>query len=184
MTFPGINDAQARQDVVGAGMRGDRASQAIVPVAWWRDRRVWKLVGLRYVPWLGGLNLVWEIAQLPLYTVWKEATPGAIAFAVAHCTAGDMLIGSASLLLALVITRAQAIEHWRWRRIVTLMLILGPGYTIFSEWLNTTLFRWTYSELMPTISVAGVTVGWTPLLQWLLIPPLALHLTRRGRFDD
>ena len=58
------------------------------------------------------------------------------------------------------------------------MVILGPGYTMFSEWLNTTLFRWTYSELMPTVNIRGMDFGVSPLLQWLLLPPLALYLAR------
>jgi len=59
-------------------------------------------------------------------------------------------------------------------------LLLGPGYTIFSEWLNTTLFRWSYSDLMPTLKLAGIEIGLSPLLQWLLLPPLALFLARRN----
>jgi hypothetical protein len=43
------------------------------------------------------LNLVWEVAQLPLYTLWVEATPGEIAFAILHCTGGDAMIAAASL---------------------------------------------------------------------------------------
>ena len=71
-------------------------------------------------------------------------------------------------------------EAWQWRRIFLLMVVLGPAYTLASEWLNTTLARWTYSELMPTVSLAGIRIGVSPLLQWLVLPPLALHLARRG----
>ena len=38
-------------------------------------------------------NLAWEIAQLPLYTIWRTGTFGEKAFAVLHCTGGDLLIG-------------------------------------------------------------------------------------------
>ena len=31
------------------------------------------------------LHLTWEIAQLPLYTLWREETPAYIAWAVIHC---------------------------------------------------------------------------------------------------
>ena len=53
--------------------------------------------------------------------------------------------------------------------------------TIFSEWLNTTLFRWSYSQLMPTLNIAGFELGVAPLFQWLILPPLALNLARRSR---
>ena len=147
---------------------------------WFLDREAWTYIGQRYLPWLAGLNLAWEALQIPLYTIWTEASAGSIAFAIFHCTLGDVLIGSASLALALILGREGPLARWHWRRIVGAMLILGPGYTVFSEWLNTTLFRWSYSEMMPTITLAGVTLGVSPLLQWLVVPPLALYLARRG----
>lgn len=146
---------------------------------WYRDREAWRLIVRGYLPWLAGLNLAWEAMQVPLYTMWTDATPGYIAFAVVHCTLGDVLIGSASLALALILGREESISTWHWRRIVVLMLVLGPGYTVFSEWLNTTLLRWTYSELMPALDLAGFRIGLSPLLQWLVVPPLAMHLARR-----
>ena len=148
-------------------------------VPWFRDREAWAYIGQRYLPWLAGLNLVWEALQIPLYTIWTEASADSIALAIFHCTLGDVLIGTASLVLALIFLREGRIVHWRWRLIVVLMLLLGPSYTIFSEWLNTTLFRWSYSELMPTLNIAGFRLGVSPLLQWLILPPLALYLARR-----
>ena len=145
---------------------------------WFLDRESWVFVACRYLPWLAGLNLVWETAQIPLYTVWTEASASHIAFAIFHCTLGDVLIGSASLALALMLWREGPTAQWHWRRIVGLMLLLGPGYTILSEWLNTTLFRWSYSELMPTLNIAGFELGVSPLLHWLILPPLALYLAR------
>jgi hypothetical protein len=32
----------------------------------------------RYLPWLAGLNLAWEIAQLPLYTIWIASKLGVL----------------------------------------------------------------------------------------------------------
>jgi len=145
---------------------------------WFRDVAAWRWIAMRYLPWLAILNLVWEMAQLPLYTIWYEAPPAAIAFAVAHCTLGDVLIGAASLLLALVVSGAAGFANWPWWRIVVVMLLLGPGYTMLSEWLNTSLGRWTYSELMPALELPGWRIGLAPLLQWLTLPPLALHLAK------
>jgi hypothetical protein len=147
---------------------------------WFHDRAARRFFACRYLPWLATLNLVWEIAQLPLYSLWTEASFAYKAFAIVHCTLGDVLIGAASLALALILGRERQLATWHWRRIVVLMLLLGPGYTIFSEWLNTTLFRWTYSDLMPTLDLAGARIGLSPLLQWLVLPPLALRLGRRS----
>lgn len=145
--------------------------------AWYRDRETRALIALRYVPWLAGLNLAWEIAQLPLYTLWREASARAIAFAVAHCTAGDILIGAFALVLALTLAREGAVAQWRWRRIAALTALAGISYTVFSEWSNTAILgSWAYSALMPTLRIAGIEVGLSPLLQWLLLPPAALRL--------
>lgn len=145
---------------------------------WFREREAWTFIGMRYLPRLAALDLAWEVLQLPLYTIWRDGSPGGMAFAVFHCTLGDVLIGFCVLVLALVLAGEGAMARWRWWRIAALMLLLGPAYTIFSEWLNTTLLRWAYSDLMPTLQFGGVEVGVSPLLQWLIVPPLALALGR------
>jgi hypothetical protein len=148
---------------------------------WYRDRKALGLIALRYLPSLAVLSLAWEIAQLPLYTIWTEGTRAEIAFAAVHCTLGDILIGMAALALSLMLTRARAPADWQWGRITILLVILGSGYTVFSEWLNTTLSRWTYSALMPTLNLGGIEIGMSPLAQWLVVPPLALYLARSSR---
>lgn len=149
--------------------------------AWYQERRGWRLIAERFLPWFAGLSLVWEIAQLPLYTLWTEAAPGYIAFSVAHCTVGDIIIGASSLMLALTAVRAGALASWPWRGIAIVAAILGTGYTIFSEWTNTAILgSWAYAAAMPRIELGAVQIGLSPLLQWLVIPPLALYLTRRS----
>src|SRR3970282_293034 len=121
-------------------------------LAWYRDRRAWRLLALRFLPWFAGLSLAWEIAQLPLYTLWTEATPGYIASSVAHCTLGDVLIGASALLAALILLRAGSLASWRWARIAALAALLGVGYTVFSEWTNTAILgSWGYAASMPRI---------------------------------
>jgi len=136
------------------------------------------LVG--YLPWLAGLSLVWEIGHVSLYTLWNEADAAYIAFAVFHCTLGDIMIGAMALLLALILTRAHATTHWRWRTIAAITALLGAGYTIFSEWMNISVLRsWNYSASMPTLSLGTFELGLTPLAQWFIVPPLALALAKR-----
>ncbi|TAN54562.1 MAG: hypothetical protein EPN19_05520, partial [Betaproteobacteria bacterium] len=108
---------------------------------WIRDRAALRLIGFRYLPWLGGLNLAWEMAQLPLYTLWREAPAAWIAFSVLHCTAGDALIGASALALALVFTRAPEPARWRWARVAVLTGLFAVTYTVFSEWMNANLLQ-------------------------------------------
>jgi len=149
---------------------------------WYADRAAWRLIGLRYLPLFAGLNLAWEIAQLPLYTLWREGSPAFIVFSVAHCTLGDVMIGAAALALGLIATRASEVEHWHFVRLALVTALVGTAYTAFSEWMNTvTRQSWAYSELMPVLSLFGAEIGLSPIAQWLILPPLALRLALMPR---
>jgi hypothetical protein len=124
-------------------------------------------------------NLIWEIVQLPLYTIWAEGW-GPIAYAVIHCTAGDVLIGSFAMLISLASFRRDWPETAASRVLVTVAVTtIGVVYTIFSEWFNVeVLGSWAYTSAMPIVPLIGI--GFAPLLQWLFIPPLALSLGVAG----
>ncbi len=128
--------------------------------------------------YLGGslvAHLVWEILQLPLYTLWTKGTLREQAFAVVHCTMGDLMIAGLSLLLALALLGRPTWPVAGSRRVWLLIVLLGVGYTIYSEWLNVSVRRsWAYSGLMPTLPVLGT--GLAPLFQWIIVPTLALWL--------
>jgi hypothetical protein len=157
---------------------------------WYRDRASLKFIAFRYVPLLGALNLLWEIAQLPLYTLWEEGPPSFIAYAVVHCTLGDVVIGTLALLIALIATQARAVETWRWRQVALFLVIPAVGYTALSEWINTVARgSWAYSALMPVVNLGGFDIGLSPLAQWLVIPPVALWLAefrsvKKAKEDD
>jgi hypothetical protein len=117
----------------------------------------------------------WEAAQLPLYTLWRTGMPREIVFALFHCSGGDILITTATFTAAVALAR-----HFRWPpfgwRMVFTAIILGAGYTIFSEWMNVQIRRtWSYTASMPVVPFLGT--GLTPLLQWLIVPGLALAIT-------
>ena len=135
--------------------------------------RMYWLVGLRqYLAFVVLANLVWEVAQLPLYTIWTDASPAAIAFAALYCTGGDLLIAASSLLGGLLIA-----GHPRWpveRYWPTAIWAIAGGfaYTVFSEILNTQIRgSWSYRDHMPTLPWIGV--GLSPLAQWIVIPVAA-----------
>ncbi len=143
------------------------------------DATRWLAALRRYAVLIFLTNLVWEVAQLPLYTLWRQGTWGEIAFALAHCTAGDVAIALAALVSALMLGGAGEWPRAGFARSLGAATALGIGYTVYSEWLNTSLrLAWTYSELMPVVPVLGT--GLAPLLQWVLLPPLCLLLARGG----
>ena len=90
------------------------------------------------------------------------------------------MIGLGALTAALLLVRAHAAATWNWLAIAAIATLLGLAYTLFSEWLNTEVrAAWAYTQAMPVLRVADTEYGLTPLLQWLLLPPLALWLARR-----
>jgi len=144
---------------------------------WYSDRASLSFIAFRYLPLLGALNLLWEIAHLPLYTVWAEGSPPYLAYVVVHCTLGDLVIGASALASALVATRAGAIDQWKFQKLGLVAVVTGVGYTALSEWMNTIARpSWEYSALMPVVNLGGIEIGLSPLAQWLVIPPVALWL--------
>ena len=124
-----------------------------------------------------GLHLIWEVAQLPLYTIWKTGSTREIAFALFHCTVGDLMIATLSIVLALVCFGSAAWPRERFIPVMVTTLVFGIGYTIYSEYLNTVVRRaWAYSELMPTLPPLGT--GLSPLLQWIVVPIVGFALVR------
>jgi hypothetical protein len=120
------------------------------------------------------LNLIWEVIQLPLYTIWRTGTVREISFAVLHCTGGDMIIAASALTIALLIAGNRRWPSEQRGEVVAITLTIGIGLTIYLEWLNTTVRQsWAYTDLMPTLPIFGT--GLAPLLQWVIVPTLALY---------
>ena len=123
------------------------------------------------------LQLLWEIAQFPLYTVWHDEEWQYILYGLIHCTLGDMLIMLSCYWVVALLNRNR---NWYQENILvngTLFTLLGLGYTIYSELLNVNIkSTWAYTALMPIIPV--INIGGTPFMQWVLIPPVTLWLMR------
>jgi hypothetical protein len=126
---------------------------------------------LAWTALLFALNLVWEIAQLPLYSLGPWAEWPAVAYAVLHCTAGDAGIALAAYLAAAMLTRR---ARWPSERPLAGLVVawfVAASYTVWAEWQNVYVLRnWAYAAGMPTIAGIGV----SPLLQWILLPALAV----------
>ena len=124
------------------------------------------------------LHLIWETLQLPLYTIGTSGTLWQKAFAAVHCTAGDVIIAALSLLAALLLVGTNTWPHKGARRVFALAILLGVAYTIYSEWMNTTIrASWSYGPLMPVVPWIGT--GLSPLVQWIVVPALGLSVAQR-----
>lgn len=125
-------------------------------------------------------SLAWESLHLPLYTIWKTAPIGDRIFAVVHCTLGDLSIALSALTLALVLTGDEGWPACGFWRVAALAIVFGLAYTAFSEWLNVVVrASWAYSDLMPVISIGGLRLGLSPIMQWIMVPAAAFLVTHR-----
>lgn len=124
------------------------------------------------------VHFVWEMLQVPWFTGMAEASHGSVVWLCIRATGGDVLILLASFWFSSTVR-----GHRRWLlegewKPGVILVITALVVTVILEWLATgPLQRWEYGESMPIIPLVGV--GLTPLLQWLLLPPLILWLARR-----
>ena len=114
------------------------------------------------------LNLTWEVAQARLYTIWAAADGLSLAWALLHCSLGDVVIALAVFALAgIALWRADWPASRPWAGGVIAVI----GAIVITAWSERyQVYRtgaWSYTPDMPTI----YGVGLSPLLQWLIIPP-------------
>ncbi len=140
----------------------------------------WQVTIRKYLLASAAAHLIWEIGQLPLYSIWNDGTLGEQAFAIVHCTGGDVIIAGMSLVLSITLAGTGWPEDRQaYLRVAFAAVSMGLVYTAFSEWTNTAKGSWTYALEMPI--VPWLKVGLTPMLQWLLIPPALFYMLRRRR---
>lgn len=104
-----------------------------------------------------------------LYTIWSAADSNAVAAAVLHCSLGDAAIALGMFALAGLALRSADWPHSRpWPG--SAMVVFGSmAFTTWSEWYNVyRIGSWGYTGEMPTLFGIGV----SPLLQWLILPPV------------
>jgi hypothetical protein len=134
---------------------------------------------LRFLGAMAAGNLLWEMAHVPLYTLWVTGSPGEIVYAVLHCTVGDVMIASVCLLLSLVIIGRSAWPRARFDAVALATILMALSYTVFSEWLNIEVQgAWAYREAMPRLP--GLGTGLTPIVQWIVVPVLAFRWAKLG----
>ena len=149
------------------------AHEALLP-------RDWLAAFRRYVGVTAAGHLAWETAHVPLYRIWQEGSAAQIAFAIVHCSGGDLLIALSALVGALLLAGSPGWPTERGRGVAALTLAFGVAYTFYSEWLNVSVRgSWSYTEVMPVLPPLGT--GLSPILQWLVVPSVALAAASRGR---
>ena len=126
------------------------------------------------------LNYPWEFLQVPLFKQMPQAPHWDAVKACSRAAAGDAVIALAAYGFVALLRQDR---NWvvRGTRAATLSFtVFGVLITVAIERLALSglwVERWAYSSLMPV--VPGLGVGLSPLMQWLVLPPLVLWLVRR-----
>lgn len=130
----------------------------------------------RYIATSLAGHALWEVVQLPLFTLWHEGTTRQIAVATLHCLGGDLVIATSALVGALILLGRPDWPLSSSRQVAVGVLAIGIAYTAWSEFNNAIIKRtWAYTDAMPLIP--GLEIGITPVLQWIVIPAVALWAT-------
>jgi hypothetical protein len=124
------------------------------------------------------LHFVWEFVQVPTYAGMAEMAHWEAIKLCMSATFGDVGFALTAFWTASVAARSRDWILRPTRVPVAIFVAVGILLTVGFEYYYTNIsLRWTYSELMPLVPPFGT--GLSPLLQWLVIPPLVVWLTRR-----
>ena len=133
-----------------------------------------------YQPWArlalfsASLNVVWEMLAMSFYDGRTSGTGIGIAMCLTAAL-GDVGIALGAYAIAARLSTRQWIVRPTLLPFMT-YVACGLVVTILSEYLNVHILqRWSYRSQM--LTVAGVAM--LPMLQWLVLPPIVLLLSRQ-----
>ncbi len=132
----------------------------------------------RIAAWGLALNALWEFVQcLFLYDMGDQGFWPATAW-MGGAILGDVLIvlGVAALAARLVGAGRLALPD-----VAGWSALLGVGFVAAAalEWAAQALGLWGYSDLMPTLLMAGREVGLAPVVQVTVLPAISVALATR-----
>ena len=112
------------------------------------------------------LNLVWELAQMPLYDNTSFVI-NHVTFCVLGSVADAIMVLLLYFVFAVIFKNPLWIHTLKIQRIVIVILTGGIGAAL-SEMRHLALGNWAYSDLMPLIPILHV--GLSPVLQFMILP--------------
>jgi hypothetical protein len=122
----------------------------------------------------------WEWYQTPFFIDISQEI-NTIVWYRFHCTVGDMMILTTTVILTSLLFRDLQWLFHPTRKHYLIVSIMGLSYTMFSEYRNVYIVNsWSYSPLMP--KVFGI--GMLPIVQWILLPSMILYIVKRVQSAD
>lgn len=121
------------------------------------------------------VHFAWEMAQMPLYRM-DEPSGWRLLGACTQATIGDAIMTLLAYATAAALTRRRLwLVAPRTLEVIT-FLAVGLAMTVALEWWNVSVrHSWAYGAGMPL--TAGM--GLSPIVQWIVLPPLIIWLARR-----
>lgn len=139
---------------------------------------VWDTPELPVAYFSFALHFVWEFVQVPTYTGMAELPHWEAIKLCMSATFGDVGFALIAFWLASLAARRRDWILRPTRFPAAIFAAAGIVLTVGFEYYYTHIsLRWTYSDLMPLVPPLGT--GLSPLLQWIVIPPIVIWLTRR-----
>lgn len=126
------------------------------------------------------LNYPWEFLQVPLFEGMPQAEHWDAIKTCTRATLGDAVIMLISYWAVCLAARSRSWVLAPSTARVVMFAAIGVLITITIERLAGAGMwpgSWHYSSLMPI--VPGIDVGLSPLLQWVVLPPLVVWFSRR-----
>lgn len=126
------------------------------------------------------LNFVWEIGQVPLFQGMNELTHFEVTLHCTRAALGDVVILLVALWVIALIAKSRSWITQPKTIQVAGFIAIGVIITVIVEAIAIdALNRWQYTAAMPTLPLLGT--GITPILQWLIIPPIIVFMMRNNR---
>ena len=148
--------------------RVDQARRAARVLPWWQP---WAAVA----GFAALVHFAWEMLQVPYFRDMPTAPHWQAVRTCAVATVGDVVL---TLVAYGAVAAVAGSRVWLGRPGAVRMagyLLVGIVVTASAEYLSVhVLGRWAYRPGAPTV----LGLGLTPLLQWILLPPLTLWLAR------
>lgn len=141
-------------------------------------RQVLDLPELNFAVFAYLLNFPWEFLQVPLYLGMADAPHWDATKVCMFATFGDTVIMIVAFWIASLAARSRQwfVKPRRWP--TAAFILAGLAITIVLErFAIGPLDRWQYAPTMPVAPFLGV--GLTPLLQWVVLPPICLWFVCR-----
>jgi hypothetical protein len=138
----------------------------------------WPFVVERALVWAGLAALlhgVWELLEFPLLAAAADFDRVRAVAALLHSILGDAFLSTAFYFVTALILRDADWPRRHAKRGAALLVVFGTGAACAMEWYRVYYLGIdAYAEVMPAIAGIGV----LPVLQWFVIPPVAVALMR------